>query len=252
MCRVRVAIKVGGHYASRGDRRTPSPIAAAGLALAMLCAASQVAVGEGCKPRRPLPAVSVKNMGPCAFGTETMRFDGDAKQQAKCLMRSLDQTRNLGPMLDHLPDALASRLGGDSGLPTREMLSTFLSRQDLEWDFAAYLWRPLSRAHDNDPKAPMARYFVIHDTSGPNFRNRAFPVDLDANLKINNLSHFRCSDGWEPAHVVVNRSGEMLLGHDFSMPWRATKFERAREFNGALKGLFVHVELIQPRRRERG
>ena len=36
------------------------------------------------------------------------------------------------------------------------------------------------------------------------------------------------------------------------MPWRATKFERALNFNGRLKGLFLHAEMIQPRRREWG
>ncbi len=225
-------------------------VIATGLALALLCGVAHNALAEGCKPRRPLPTISLKTMGPCVFSAETMSFDGDPKQQAMCLMRSIDQTRNLAPALDHLPDAIASRVGQNTGLPSREILSTFLSDQNLEWDFAAYLWQPLSRANDNDPNAPMARYFVIHDTSGPNFRSRAFPADVDANPKINNLTHFRCSDGWELAHVVVNRSGDMLLGHDFSMPWRATKFERAREFNGALKGLFVHTELIQPRRRE--
>jgi hypothetical protein len=218
----------------------------------VLSVASHSALGEGCKPRRSLPTVTLKNMGPCAFAAETMSFDGDPQQQAKCLLRSIDQTRNLGPTLENLPDAIASRAGHGSGLPTREVLSSFLSGQNLEWDFAAYLWRPLSRGHDNDPAAPTARYFVIHDTSGPNFRGRAFPADVDANPKINNLTHFRCSDGWELAHVLVNRSGDMLLGHDFSMAWRATKFERAKQFNGALKGLFVHTELIQPRRREPG
>jgi hypothetical protein len=34
-------------------------------------------------------------------------------------------------------------------------------------------------ANDNDPSAPMARYFVIHDTSGPNFGHRAFPEEVD-------------------------------------------------------------------------
>ena len=33
-----------------------------------------------------------------------------------------------------------------------------------------------------------------------------------------------------------------------SVPWRETKFERAVNFAGALKGLFIHVEMIQPRR----
>jgi hypothetical protein len=31
-------------------------------------------------------------------------------------------------------------------LPTREALSTYLSKLDLEWDFAQYLWLPVSRA----------------------------------------------------------------------------------------------------------
>ena len=42
--------------------------------------------------------------------------------------------------------------------------------------------------------------------------------------------------------------GDSLLNHDFSIPWRETKFEQAAEFGGALKGLFVHIEMIQPRR----
>ncbi len=40
----------------------------------------------------------------------------------------------------------------------------------------------------------------------------------------------------------------MLIDHDYSVPWRETKFEQAAEFGGALKGLFLHNEMIQPRR----
>ena len=36
------------------------------------------------------------------------------------------------------------------------------------------------------------------------------------------------------------------------MPWRATKLERAVNFGNDLKGLFLHVELIQPRSRAPG
>jgi hypothetical protein len=223
---------------------------AAALAFLVFGAASHDAIAANCKPRHPRPTISLKSMGACAFSLETMSFDGDARQQAMCLLRSSDSTRNLGPMLDTLPDAFADRVGRHGSLPAREALSAFLSQQNLEWDFAAYLWQPVSRANDNDVAAPAARYFVIHDTSGPNYRSRAFPPDVDDNPAINNLAHFRCSDGWELAHAVVNRGGEMLLGHDFGVPWRATKFERAVQFNGALKGLFLHVELVQPRRRE--
>ena len=152
-----------------------------------------------------------------------------------------------------LPPGLASRIGETTGLPSREALSAYLSKQNLETDFAAHLWQPLSRAHDNDPDAPMARYFVIHDTSGPTFGRHGFPDNInDESASFNNLKNFACSDGWGKAHVVVNRVGDMIVDHDFAIPWRATKFEQAAEFGGALQGLFLHVELIQPRQRGRG
>jgi len=106
----------------------------------------------------------------------------------------------------------------------------------------------VSRAEDNNPLAPEARYFVIHDTSGPNYGRRAFPDNIDTSSKINDLTNYVCADGWGKAHVVINRTGDMLLDHDFAVPWRETKFERAVDFVGTLKGLFLHVEMIQPRR----
>jgi hypothetical protein len=98
----------------------------------------------------------------------------------------------------------------------------------------------------------MARYFVMHDTSGPNFGRRAFPPDIDINPAINNLASFKCPDGWGRAHVVISRTGGVLLNHELSIPWRETKFERAINFAGNLKGLFMHVEMIQPRRSASG
>jgi hypothetical protein len=231
----------------RAQRFHPT-IAAMAFAGPLVAAPTGSALSHGCMPNHARPLVSLKDMGPCSFDQETMSFAGEAIQQAKCLMRGMDATRNLVPALERLPPALVSRIGKDTGLPAREVLSAFLSKQDLEWDFAANLWQPLSRANDNDPKAPMARYFVIHDTSGPSFGHRPFPPDIDVNPKINNLERFKCPDGWGKAHVVVNRMGDMLLDHDFSIPWRETKFERAANFAGALKGLFLHVEMIQPRR----
>jgi hypothetical protein len=206
------------------------------------------AVSAGCKPGHFRAPYFIKSMGACAFDPNALSFAGTPAEQAMCLMRGMDVTRNLGPTLQSLPPALASRVGQSSGLPSREALSAYLSKQGLEWDFAAYLWQPLSRAGDNDPDAPMARYFVIHDTSGPVYGHRSFPDDIDSNPKINNLQSFVCSDEWGKAHVVINRSGDMLLDHELSTPWRETKFEQAAEFGGALKGLFLHTEMIQPRR----
>ena len=191
-------------------------------------------------------------MGACDFNLDSLAYRGTPEEQAKCLMRAEDQSRNLGPPLVNLPEALASRVGRDTGLPSREILSAFLSKQNLEWSFAANLWQPVSHAEDNNPEAPEATYFVIHDTSGPNYWHRAFPDDTDSTARFNNLNNFACSDGWGIAHVVINRAGDMLLNHDFATPWRETKFERAVDFVGTLKGLFLHVEMIQPRRSAHG
>jgi hypothetical protein len=247
--------RCGGPWRQRFWKKRP-PVGAcvliAGLAGVLIAASGQAALGVTCKPNHFRPAFFVRTMGRCTFDPSSLNFLGAPAEQAKCLMRGMDASRNLVPMLSNLPPALEQRIGTDGGLPARETLSAFLSKQDLERNFAAYLWQPLSRANDNDPNAPMARYFVIHDTSGPNYGHRDFPPDLDSRAKVNNLSHFVCPDGWGKAHVVVNRGGEMLLNHDFALPWRETKFEQAANFAGALKGLFVHIELVQPRRSAAG
>jgi hypothetical protein len=192
-------------------------------------------------------------MGPCDFNPATLSFAGAPVDQARCLMRGMDRTRNLTAALPALPPALASRIGTATGLPRRTALASYLaSRPDLDAEFGAYLAAPLSRANDNDPEDTVARYFVIHDTSGPRYGHRPFPDDINTTSRFNNLRNFECDDGWGKAHVVVNRAGTMLLDHDFQIPWRETKFEQAANFAGALKGLFVHIELIQPRRSASG
>ena len=220
---------------------------AATLACPLLLA-SVDAVLAGCKPDHFRPLFFIKNMGACSFSTETMSFAGTPVQQALCLMRGMDQTRNLAPPVPELPATLAELVGQTAGLPSRAILADYLSILGLEAEFGDFLWLPVSHAYDNRIEAPMARYFVIHDTSGPNFGRRSFPDDIDGGGKVNDLRNFDCSDGWGKAHVVINRTGQLLLAHDYSIPWRETKFEQAAEFGGALKGLFLHNEMIQPRR----
>jgi hypothetical protein len=243
---------VGQQSRSKQARTRAGARALAALLAFGFLGATVLEAGAACRPKRPKPPIVLKSMGPCEFKPESASFAGTPVEQSRCLLRAFDRSRNLGPMLDSIPAVFDERVGQASDLPARETLSTFLSKHDLEWDFAFYLWQPVARARDNDPDAPAARYLVIHDTSGPHYGSRPWPANIDAHAKINNLRRFRCSDGWAIAHVIINRSGAMLLGKDFAVPWRATKFERAKAFGTALKGLFLHVELIQPRRRAPG
>jgi hypothetical protein len=205
------------------------------------------ALAHDCRPRRPLPTITLKSMGPCNFNVDTLSFAGNAVEQAACLVRPVNVWAHLGPPLDEVPKPLATRLAGKVPMPDRAALSAVISDTGLPRQFAERINSEVSRARDGDALAPMARYFVIHDTSGPKLSS--FPANLDDNAKINNLKRFVCSDSAEIAHAFINRQGDMSLGHDFNVPWRATKFERALSFGTALKGLFLHVEMIQPRRR---
>ena len=87
---------------------------------------------------------------------------------------------------------------------------------------------------------------MLHDTSVPWLGNApAFPPDDDPAL--NELARFAGPEA--VAHVFVNRRGETLVGHDFRVPWRATQLE-VRRLGVRSRGLFLHVELAQPRRRD--
>ena len=129
-----------------GGRNSRLCLVVIGLSCAMLATTAGTALSDGCKPSHPRPLIILNDMGACGFDPQTLSFAGEPAEQARCLMRGMDASRNLGPALDALPLALASRIGQNSGLPAREVLSAFLSKQNLEWDFAAYLWQPLSRA----------------------------------------------------------------------------------------------------------
>jgi hypothetical protein len=231
---------------ARGATRSFAGVLMLAVGLATWCD-WHAAFAHQCRPRRPLPTITLKSMGPCNFNADTLSFAGSAVEQAACLIRPVNRWAHLGPPLDELPKPLAARLAGKVPMPDRAALTAVIGDTGLPAQFAEGLNGALSHARDGDAQAPQAHYFVIHDTSGPKLGS--FPANLDENVKINNLERFNCSDAAEIAHAFINRQGDVSSGHDFGVPWRATKFERALSFGTDLKGLFLHVELIQPRRR---
>lgn len=188
----------------------------------------------------------------CRFNTETLMFEvGDARAQARCLLRHVGPGGELGPEL-----ALTTNLERLVGQPvtfTRAQLRAYIEAQPhtpaqtVAWKRVAdELDKPISRAWDNRPDAPQARYFVIHDTSEPYLDDKPFPKDLNHDPGVNDFSIY-FEPGKDPvAHFFNNRLGEIAEGHDFSEPWRATKRERSADKR--FKGLFVHIENVQPRR----
>lgn len=185
--------------------------------------------------------------GPCAFDTNAMSFAGDAKAQARCLLRPVLPWKQLGPARQRLPEVLEQLIDARPPL-SKTAFRAYLSRQGLtEAEVGGSLDRRLSRSHGDTLWALPARYFVLHDTSTPHLGDAPFPADLDGDPRINRLAYYRKDEA--AAHVFVNRRGEVYLGHDFQEAWRATKLELNRHVGEPAKGLFLHVELTQPRRR---
>jgi hypothetical protein len=164
----------------------------------------------------------------CPFDT------ADSQTLGKCLLRPVKMRGHLGAPLPDLPSPLDSLIGQPLKIG-REAVEQFLRAHNIrETDVGGSLSVTLPER---------VRFFVIHDTSSPYLGNSDFPSDIDeASWKWNNLKLQKAV-----AHVFVNRAGESETKVNFEIRFGATKFERA---NIRHKGKFVHVEMIQPRRRD--
>ncbi|PWW01845.1 hypothetical protein DFR52_102509 [Hoeflea marina] len=184
-------------------------------------------------------------MGKCRFDTDPRSFAGTASEQASCLMRKVRPLGNVAAEPAVLPANLAALVGQPTGISKARMRSEIAALGFDEAGLGGSLDSPLSRGNANSAQEPMARYFVIHDTSTPNFGEAQFPADIDTSNKVNSFSGYKSPTNAK-AHIFLNRGGEIYVGHDFGVPWRATKLEL--KIGKLAKGLFVHIETIQPRR----
>lgn len=188
---------------------------------------------------------------PCDFDEKTLMFIGTPIEQARCLLRPNKIGGVLGEPLAKLPDPL-EKLIGTSSAPTREKLRGYIAKNKIdETVIGGSLDLKLASGIRPDGAPVSATYFVIHDTSTPNLMDEPFPMDFDsdAGWKWNNL------DMWiktPVAHVFVNRLGDSITTTPFDQPVAkgfGTKF--ARDFLKAdAKGMQIHIELVQPRRRD--
>ncbi len=192
----------------------------------------------------PWAANAARTVGHCRFDLDRLAFAGSPAARAACLLRAVGPGGAIGSAPARLPTALRRRLNRPVRIdPAR--LARYLAAAGAPKALADTLGDPVSRARDNDPAAPPARYFVIHDTSQPYLGLAPFPADMDTSDAVNDLGHYLGPDA--VAHLFINRRGEIAVGHDLSIPWRATKLE-SQVIGLSAKGLFLHVENQQPRR----
>lgn len=189
---------------------------------------------------------------PCPFDDSQLTYTGTPQEQARCLLRPVSTGGRLGPPLQKLPAPLDKLLGKPLSV-NQAALQRFLAAEHInETDIGGSLSDPLSRANLSSPEAPLARYLVIHDVSTPNYLDDSFPPDInEASWIWNDLKR-----KWlklKVTHVYISRTGESVTAVDFKTqlpdPYHGTKFARDRLRNRG-KGLYLHVELVQPRRRD--
>ena len=156
-------------------------------------------------------------------------------EQATRLLRKVKVAGNVDDAPTPVPQLILGRVGQKVDL-TREQLEAYLARKGIS---ARDIGGPLNKGVSSTSNGTSARYFVIHDTSDE-IKQNSFPSDINAaSWPPNNLARRKTNS----AHIFINRLGESVTGHNYSQGWRATK----REQNAALKGLFLHHELVQPR-----
>lgn len=197
------------------------------------------------------PIASIAN--PCAFNPQKLAFQGTAETQTGCLLRPVAQWGMVATSPTTVPSELAMRVGKKVAITSNTYREYLSSNNINEFDLGGGLDTPVSESTNNSQKYP-AKYFVIHDTSTPNLKNREFPTNINnSNWKHNELARWAAGNK-SVAHVFVNRLGQSITAIPFERGWRSTKFELqiSNTYSGltksAARGRFLHVELVQPRR----
>jgi hypothetical protein len=184
----------------------------------------------------------------CQFDASQFSFSGSALDQARCLLRFVKRGGEVGDTPASLPEILADLLHDPQALGiTSAQLRLYLQKEGIaETTVGGSLSEGVSHADSNNPAAPSARYFVIHDTSTKLGAGQTFEPSLIDSPKWRGNQLSSLTRG--KTHIYITRLGETLTDNPYTTPWRATQFElKTGPKPTRYRGLFLHHELVQPR-----
>ncbi len=155
-------------------------------------------------------SVSIQSHGALAAESHACAIEPTSKitsiDQSRCLLRPVLKGAVLGPVRATLPDTLAMILAANSMSITRDQFRRYLNLKGISEDeIGGSLDSPVSRANNNAAQGEPVRYFIIHDTSTPNYLGAPFPADIDASSWEGNRLN-RWLKGEPLAHVFISRS----------------------------------------------
>ena len=193
------------------------------------------------------------------FSKEEQKFYGSKLLQAEYLLRKVKPMGIIAKQDAEIPKFLRFLMNGSIAVLSIGEIDMYLNDNKLDYaDIGGSIQDSLSR----NKKGIYAKYFVIHDTSTPNFKNKDFPSYInDDSWKQNNVKvrwkhkinkKTKEKEIRKGPHAFIGRTGEVFFPIEFSTPYRATKFENKILNRSISKGLFLHIELIQPRKSKKG
>ncbi|HEX8459734.1 MAG TPA: 3D domain-containing protein [Pyrinomonadaceae bacterium] len=195
-----------------------------------------------------LPTATAFGQVSCPFGTE------DTGRLARCLLRPVRRGGNLGTEPARLPAPLDNLIGRPLNVSAEKLRAYLRTRGIDEADIGGALPFTAGRFA---PDLARARYFVIHDTSFPEINAPDFPTEInDASWRFNRLSVWLGTR--TPTHIFVNRVGQSATKANFNQNVNGTKYDSGRDASdpaerrrraAARAGQFIHIELVQPRRK---
>jgi hypothetical protein len=174
--------------------------------------------------------------------------DLPAVDQARMLLRKVLLTGRVSSELPYLDAEFSKRVGQKCSI-TRDQLRVYLEKNHIsEWEIGGNIDLPVSSVADTSNGRNYAKYMVIHDTSYPRYETN-FPKNInDDSWEWNRLNRWVGN----VTHIFVNRIGDSKTITPFNEGMIGTKLERFVMGETAARGLYLHIELIQPRKTVKG
>jgi hypothetical protein len=188
------------------------------------------------------------------FDYDHLKYNGTVKEECEMLLRKPLRGGHVEAKTPEIDSAFLALISGELTV-NKQKLRDYLDENRIDQgDIGGNIDRGLSTILNlANNKRETARYFIIHDVSYSE-QSLAFPNNIDSlSYRANQFSYWTKVQQTKKvtlAHVFVNRLGESKTYADLSEPCLTTKFEK-QKFNKhfSLEGLFLGVELVQPRLR---
>ena len=180
----------------------------------------------------------------CKFNPSQLSFAGSSVEQARCLLRFVKRAGEVGDTPATLPQVLENLLADaqNLGIASAQLTLNLQKRGIPESTVGGPVGDRVCHADSDNPSAPLARYFMIHDTSTKLKTGQTFDPDLIDSPQWTGNQLAKLARG--KTHIYITRLGQTLTDHEYKTPWRATQFEGKTT---RYRGLFLHHELVQPR-----